>query len=264
MANCMNESENKIDQLVRDSGLISHFKTIAVLKENGWEVLVSPYYYDSISESIREVDLIAEKQFSSDPYGPSTQLNVQLFIECKYIKPDAVFWFDKLDRRKALASFEKEISRDIVDGMTRNRLSGDLDASQLHYFQNDLVAKLFRDNHPNKREQIFSGAMNQCLHSLINNRRTGKKPIFLPFKNKTSTASIVQYPILVCDNFGNLSRVDFDENLKFKTSQLFDKFIIETNYREDYFLIDVIDIKHTVDFLNTIESEAKTILNSHY
>ena len=254
----MAEEKNATNKLIEESGMITHVKTLSILRKNGWSVLVSPYYYDSISDSIRECDLIAEKQFElKDPFNSSVQVNIRLFVECKYIKQEVVFWFDKIDREKAISNFEKETGLTLAI-----RYSGDILPEKVHYLSQDLVAKLFSTN--SNREDVVYKAMNQCLHSQINYRRTGMKPIFNEFiKNPGASSHIVQYPVIVCENFENLIRVNFDEDSKITTEKLANHFVLETNYGEDYFLIDIVDLNYLEIFLGDFKTEAKELINSY-
>src|SRR3989344_2842552 len=102
--------KNTINKLIESSGILTHKKVIDILREQGWKLLISPYYYDNISNTVREIDIIAEKQFSSfSSYSrnSSVQVNVQLFIECKYIKQEIVLWFDNKDIDRAVLKMEK-------------------------------------------------------------------------------------------------------------------------------------------------------------
>ena len=49
--------EQKIKKLIEDSGIITHKKVIDVLRKQGWKLLISPYYYDNISNAVREIDI---------------------------------------------------------------------------------------------------------------------------------------------------------------------------------------------------------------
>lgn len=247
-----------ISNLIEESGMLPHLKTLDILRENDWSVLVSPYYHDTLSDSIRETDLIAEKQFlSADRYSQSSiQINLQLFIECKYIKHEVAFWFDKMDVNRAVEAMEQETKLKIVHGDTRN---GDILPSSLHQLKNDVVAKLFSTN--SNKEDVIYKAMNQCLHSQINYRRTGKKPIFKPFyKHRDVISHIIQYPVIVCDNFKNLLEAKVEKNSNFSVEKLTNHFVLETNYREDYYLIDLVDIDYLENFLKTLEEEARRVV----
>ena len=257
----MSVENQKIDKLIEESGIITHFKTSRTLRKNGWSVVVSPYYYDSISDSIRETDLVVEKQFySADTLRHSSvQINIQLFIECKYIKQEIVFWFDTINKNEAVRNLEKEADLDILHGDKR---SADIVPENFHHLKYDKVAKLFSTN--SSKEDVMYKAMNQCLHSQINYRKTGKKPISNKFMNSQSVFShIIQYPIIVCDNFSNLLEVKFDDENRTSTEKLENDFLLETNYREDYFLIDIVDINCLENFLKKIEEEAKLLVEAY-
>ena len=253
----MPKENKKLNILVEESGIITHFKATSILRKNNWPVLISPYYHDLISDSVRETDLIAEKQFNSDQRGPSVQVNIQFFMECKYIKQEVVFWFDKVDKEKAISSIEKETGL-----IMAYKTSGDITPEKFHYFNDDSVAKLFSTN--SNKEDIIYKAMNQSLHSQINYRRTGKKPILNPFNGRIGVLDkIVQYPVIVCENFDNILEVSFNEKGEYATKKLKNHFILETNYREDHFLIDIIDINHLEIFLKAFEDEAKSLVTAY-
>lgn len=256
----MNEENKKTSKLVEESGMITHFKTANILRKNNWSTLVSPYYHDSISDSIRETDLIAEKQFiSASIYDSSIQINIQFFIECKYIKQEIVFWFEEMDEEKAFSNLEQETGLSLA---TPEKGGGDIESKKFHYFNKTSVAKLFSTN--SNKEDVMYKAMNQSIHSQINYRRTGKKPIFNEFIDRQEIfTNIIQYPVIVCDNFDNLLEVKFNEKGEFSTEKLKDHFILETNYREDYFLIDIVDINYLETFLKNFEQEAKSLVSAY-
>lgn len=249
----------KIDTLVEESGMITHFKTTSKFRKNGWEVLVSPFYHDSISDTVREADLVVEKQFNSNinPFHSSTQVNVQLFVECKYIKHEIVFWFDNVDKNKSAQLVENETGLDLAI-----RRNGDSVPDKFHYLKEDSVVKLFSTN-ANKEDVIYK-ALNQCLHSQINFRKRGKMPVKIEFSgDREARGHIVQYPVIVCENFDKLMSVEFKEDGTFTTKQLKNHFMIETNYRDDYFLIDVVDINYLETFLSDLGTEASEIVSAH-
>jgi len=254
-------STTDIEKLINDSGIITHNKTLKILRDNEWSVLVSPYYYDSISESVRETDLVAEKQINSaSRHDSSQQINIQLFIECKYIKQEIIFWFDNIDKKKAVKSIEKETGLGIV--YNEGRHSGDLSIDKFSHLQNDDVAKLFSTN--TNREDVIYKAMNQCLHSQIYYRSTGKKPIANEFiRHSNSKSKIIQMPVIVCDNFEKLLRVNFDDDGSYTTDKIQNAFVLETNYRDEYFLIDIVDVNYLPQFLENVEAEMKSIMGAY-
>ncbi|MDP3996101.1 MAG: hypothetical protein Q8P86_00190 [bacterium] len=248
-----------LKKLVEDSGMITHYKTMKALEKRLWPFLVSPYYYDHIGENIREMDLIAERQFCSAdrPSHSTAQVNMQLFIECKYIKQEIVFLFNKINKSRAVSSLERESELVLAD-----KRSGDILPTDFHYIDNGgLVAKLFSAN-TNKEDVIYK-AISQCLHALLSYRSDIKKPIFHEFNGRSEVNSrIIQYPIIVCDNFEKLTRITFDEQIQFSVEKMDPAFLLEVDYRGDYFLIDVVDINYLATFLDKMEDEAGRIVKA--
>jgi len=258
----MSQIDPKIKTLIEDSGILLHNKATNILRKNEWAVLVSPYYQDTITDLVRETDLVAEKQINSSSDNisrhSSFQINVQLFIECKYIKQEIIFLFDKIDKNKAVESLEKETGLSIL----HNKSSADITTDSFIHLQNDDVAKLFSTN-TNKDDVIYK-AMNQCLHAQIYYRTKGKRSLMVPFNGRSESSSkVIQRPVIVCDNFEKLFKVDIKDDGTYQSEELKNHFVLETNYRDDYFLIDIVDINYLEKFLLDIQNETKRIMNAH-
>lgn len=261
--------KEKIKKLVENSGIITHHKVINSLRKKDWDVLISPYYYDNISNRISEIDVIAEKQFNSCPNGfsPSVQINVQLFLECKYIKQEILFWFDSKDKDSAASKIENDTGLTIL----HNRMSADILPEKFHYLKSDKVAKLFSSNA--NRDDIIYKAMSQSLNAKIYYDQWLNKPIIKEFvssdKNKTK---ILKYPIIVCDNFGKLIEIELHGD-KYEHKEIKDHFQLELNYtyldksrtraKTDYFLIDIVDFNYIDSFLNEMEKEANALIDPY-
>lgn len=261
------ENKTSTEKLIEESGMITHHKVIETLRNQGWSVLIAPYYYDNIANSIREIDVVAEKQFNSSSRGieSSVQVNVQLFIECKYIKQEIVFWFDEKDVTGALAKLERDTDLRILHE-NNGRYQGDILHDKFHYLSNEKVAKLFSTN-ANKEDVVYK-AMTQCLNSKIYYEQWFNKPISLGFSEWTKDTSIVRYPLVICDNFDNFLRVDFT-NGEYSYEKMKDHFQLEINYTyldrlktqtiAETFLIDIVDFKNMTSFLTTLENEVQSI-----
>jgi len=258
------KQKKDIDNLIEQSGIITHHKVIEILINDGWDVLISPYYYDNINNTVREIDIIAEKQCNSSSFRDSSgQVNIQLFIECKYINNEIVFWFDNKDVDRAVEKFQKETSLKVLHRCS----SADILTSDLHYLENSKVAKLFSAN--KNKEDIIYKAFTQCLNSKIYYDQWQNHPIFKQFNQNQSTCTkILKYPIIVCDNFKNFKRIIFEDN-EHKTEQIDSNFQLEINYTyldkdkkstiNDNFLIDVVNFDGLSSFLEGIHAEAKKI-----
>lgn len=262
--------EQKIKNLIENSGIITHKKVIDVLREQEWELLISPYYYDNISNAVREIDIIAEKQFTiNDNWSQSTvQINVQLFIECKYIKQEIVFWFDNKDIDKAVLKMEKNSGLEIL----HKKHEADITIDKFHYLTNDKVAKLFSTNANN--DDVIYKAITQCLNAQIYYDQWYNHPMhFSFFKHSKVDTKILKFPVVICDNFDNLVKVDFDEKNKnlYQTDAISDSFQVETNYtfldksqqaKTEYFLIDVLKLDNISTFLEKLAEEIKAVMQS--
>lgn len=261
--------DKKTQSLIENSGMITHLKVINYLRAKGWTVVISPYYYDGIADSVREIDIVAERQFNSAGLAnhSSVQINVQLFIECKYIKQEILLWFDQTDKDKAVEAMEKATGLRLAV-----RQSGDIVPASFHYYQAQRVAKLFSTN--SGKEDLIYKALSQSLRALVYYKQWAPGPIRHNFNGSRETIShIVKYPVIVCDNFANLKELVVDTNTgTFSVKKLESPFLLETNYVyfnkfktttiDDYFWIDFLDADHLEPFLKILKSEAEAILDA--
>ncbi|MFN7835128.1 MAG: hypothetical protein ACK5NY_04970 [Burkholderiaceae bacterium] len=52
---------SEITDLIKSSGNNFHAKVARWFADNGWHVVISPYYMDQTQSKAREIDLVAEK-----------------------------------------------------------------------------------------------------------------------------------------------------------------------------------------------------------
>lgn len=249
---------DKIKKIIEESGNNLHYQVVDCLRSKGWYVIVSPYYTDNFSEKPREIDIIAEKNFLIGNAFNNTfmgTINVQLFIECKYIKEDTVFWFDKKDNEKALA---------VVLSTTplENPQSWSM-TEKHHYLKNSLVAKLFASNQNRGQSQdgeVFYKAITQSLNGKISNERSGTflPKIFNGLRNDKIQA-FLKYPVIVCNSFDKLYKNDvtqknepskINENFQFETQYAY--FDLGKNQKNEFFLIDITCIELLDDYLKML------------
>lgn len=243
-------------EIIKGSGNNFHCKVLKYLQEKEWNVLISPYYNDNISNKPREIDLIAEKEFDVYKFSwPAGKIKIRLFIECKFIPSVNVLWFHKKDNKKAEELIKNTIrARDI-----------NIYTNKHHYFsEKNEVAKLFAASPSKETEnEAFYKAINQSINSMIYYR----DDLSLADMSKHYKV-IFNYPIIACNNFDRLYRVNIgevDEPVKID-----DNFLLEVNYAyinkannhdNEYFLIDVIDFEKIDSFLECIEQDVKFINN---
>lgn len=247
----------EVKDIIEKSGNTFHCKVLKFFKDQGWSVLISPYYNDNTSGKPREIDLIAEKAFKfQDSFGQFMgNVNVKLFIECKYISQKTVFWFHGKDREKAENLVERTSPCRKDDPYTKEH----------HYLcGDDHVAKLFADEKAKAADnEIFYKALNQSLNALIYYR--GDKNSIIPVREsrKSYTKYTLNYPIIVCNSFDNLYRVNIetdDDPLNIN-----ENFQLEINYAymgqsgidsNEYFLIDIVKFELINNLLDTIKKDA--------
>lgn len=263
--------DEKIKNLVERSGIITHYKTIDILRKKDWKAVVAPYYYDNVAGSVKEVDIIAEKMISCVAQYPDeskVQIVIQLFLECKYVDQEIIFWFDDIDKNKAVSKLESETGLNI---RYDNKTSGDIGSEKFHYLIDKKSVKLFSAN-VNKADVIYK-AINQVLNA--QNYWNNSSPLLCPFSNYNNGyfKKIIKYPVIVCDNFTKLIEVELQNNGKYSTKKIDNKFLIETNYicsnegvskiQNSYSLIDVVNLNYLGIFLNEIENEVTSLLDPY-
>lgn len=249
----------EVKSIIDESGNSFHCKVVNYFEQKGWHTLISPYYLDGSSNKSREIDLIAEKYWECyDKLGRVCgTINIKLFIECKYIPQTNVFWFSDKD---------KESTMDWL--VTNTTMKKDIRYTEEHHYlaSNPKVAKLFASkNKKNVENEVIYKALNQSLNSMVYLRNKGS---VIPEKqNRNNTIlKTIEMPVIVCNSFEKFHRVDIsDSNIP---KPIGNNFQLEVNYayldqekkdRNEFFLIDIIDINKADDFLNQIDSDMKVI-----
>ncbi len=242
--------------IVEKSGNSFHCKVLQHIKTQGWTVLVSPYYNDNSSGKPREIDLIAEKAFNlQDRFSRFCgNVNVRLFIECKYIPQKTVFWFHDRDAEKSIALVEQ----------TSPCRRDNIYTKEHHYLADDRVAKLFADEKSKGVEnEVFYKALNQSLNGLIYYRNKNSI-IHIPANRQNYTKYVLCYPVIACNSFNSLYGVSIDTDDD--PVRLNDNFQLEVNYAytsqqgadaNEFFLIDIVDFTRLDEFLETIKKDAE-------
>lgn len=253
---------DKVEEIIKKSGNTFHYKVINFLRDKGWEVIVSPYYSDNVTGKTREIDIIAENAFDVKHFGNWLgTLNVQLFIECKCVPQESVFWFDEKNTEKAIERIMKDTS------LEHPRKNSSIEKH--HYYIAEKVAKLFSSNPSREFENdpIYK-ALNQSLSAMIYYRNLSS--IITPQKDKPmNILETVRYPIIVLNSFDKIYGVaPFNE----KPYKINDTFLLEVNYaylnenkrsKKECFLIDVISFDKFETFLEEKlkKSDVSTICN---
>jgi len=246
----------EITELILTSGNNFHAKVARWLTENGWHVVVSPYYMDQTQSKAREIDLVAEKPWPlKDAFGHVVDdIAVRLFIECKYIASDSVFWFADKDRDSALELV-------CANGLFRANNSY---TEKHHYLSKSRrVAKLFSTSNSKVPEnEPFYKALNQALNAMVSMRG---QPVTIPSLRKSQRypKAIIEFPVVVCSSFDRIYSVDFCSDSQPEPIQ--DNFQLEVRYayidrhesqRNDYFLLDFVAFDKLNEFAKAIDEDA--------
>ena len=246
----------EINDLIAGSGNTFHAAVARWFTKNGWNVVVSPYYLDQSQGKAREIDLFAEKLWPTNyTFGRSKgDVAVRLFIECKFIASDAVFWFVDKD---------KEAARTLVCA-THPFLPNNSYTSEHHYLsQSPRVAKLFASAGGKASEnEPFYKALNQSLNALVTMRGRSLK-ITDQRKRAVTPVTVLECPVVVCSSFERLFSVDFlNESSPVRIA---DNFQLEVQYayvdakgtpRDDYFLLDFVERDRLEEFCKAVDASA--------
>lgn len=247
----MSGEKSVADEIIERSGNSFHSRVVNKLRELGWGVLVSPHYSDNFTDKPRELDIIAEKKFDVNEFHDWLgTLDTCLFVECKYINEDIVFWFEEKDKERAT----KRIMGDT--GLDDPRRSTEI--TKHHYYKNTSVAKLWASS--SKRgegNETIDKAINQVLNGAIYYRNSGDLKIT---PNKSGYVDRVLervfYPFIVVNSFEKFHATQM--NGDGTSVPIVEPFAIEINYAytnkdrngvNEYFLIDVVNLDKLSEFL---------------
>ncbi|MBI3420734.1 MAG: hypothetical protein HY006_01600 [Candidatus Sungbacteria bacterium] len=260
----LNKKLNPVQEIIEKSGNSFHSRVVNLLHTQNWTVLVSPFYSDNFTDKPREIDIIAERKFDvKDDWGKWLgTVNVQLFIECKYIINDTiVFWFDAKDKERAAERAMKDTG---VSPSERH-----IKLLEFHHFSDATVAKLFASSkRPGEEYDVMNKAINQNLNALVYYRN--KHNLFPQDQNmRERVLHTIPYPIIVCNSFDNFVRVDMADESN-APQPILEPFELEVNYayidkdrngHNEYFLLDVVSIDKLAEFLLGLEkTDIKTLI----
>lgn len=246
----------EIEDLIAGSGNTFHAVVARWFIENGWHVVVSPYYLDQSQGKAREIDLIAEKLWrTTDSFGrPKDYVAVRLFVECKFIATDAVFWFADKNREAAQA---------LVCATHPFRPNNSY-TSEHHYLAHSTrVAKLFATAGSKTSEnEPFYKALNQSLNALVSMRG---RPLNIKDQKKreVTPVTVLECPVVVCSSFERLYCVDFLRDSS--PVPIANNFQLEVQYayvdagsrpRDDYFLLDFVERSRLEEFCKAVDASA--------
>jgi len=253
--------KNSVEEIVKKSGNSFHYQVVNFLRSYGWTVSISPYYNDNLTDKPREIDIIAERGFDAQIFGQSKgTVNVKLFIECKYINTDIVFWFDSVNK--------ESLVKRMMDDTGLQSPSTNVMINEHRFMAVNSVAKLFASKVDKLQEnEIIYKALNQSLNAMVYYKNSST---IIP-KNASRVQKILKtlnYPVIICNDFSRLHKVDFGTEDQPQT--ITDNFQLEVNYAyfnkdkmniSEYFIIDVVSFEKLKDFLSEIENKEVKVVS---
>jgi len=251
----------EVVEFTRSTASNFHSKVVKTFRAKGWHTRVSPYYLDGATNRAREIDLIAERFWN--PFGLpgklSLRLHTKLFVECKYVSENTVFWFDEKDSAAA--------RRWLVENTPLPNPDNAYTARHHYVAGEPMVAKLFETKARSTEREYMYKALNQALHSMVYLRRKGS---IIPAERLDHRPSfVVEYPVIVVNSFEKFFRVNMG-NLN-EVTPIDANFLLEVNYafldaskkdRNEYFLIDVVSLDRIDAFFEGLGSDVEAMTPS--
>lgn len=255
MVNTNKDKYTQISDIIMNSWHTFHVEVVSFLKDNWWNTLISPYYNDSRTNKAREIDIIAQKDFVFTIFEWTYKIRVELFVECKYNKNLTLFWFDDINYESAIS---------LITNMNKIEKTNTYH-DKSHYISSDKkVAKLYASSKDKDIEnEPFFKWINQVLNWFLYYRNDYKYGIF------DEPDIIMKLPIIICNNFDNVFRIDiWSKQAASKIILPFFSIEVDYNYiahdntpKNEYFLIDIIDFKNFNMFIKSLnDMEFKSIL----
>jgi hypothetical protein len=247
---------NTVTQLIEGSGNNFHAKVARWFRDNGWHTIVSPYYMDQTQSKARELDLVAEKLWPI--YDASRSVGdvvLRLFVECKFVATEAVFWF---------APKNTDAAKGLICSLGPFRADNGLTSSHHYLAKSPNVAKLFASSNAKAPEnEPFYKALNQALNATVAMRSQSPSHPSLDGRRQGKVITL-DYPVVVCSSFSDLYAVDFFAQSE--PTSIHDNFQLEVQYafldrdgkqRNDYFLLDFVEFGQLANYVSDISKGAE-------
>jgi len=254
----LNNIPREVFDLIESNGNNFHTKVARWFTNNGWHVVVSPYYMDQTQGKAREIDLVVEKLWPvMNDFGRGRGYIVtRLFVECKYIPSYSVFWFSDRDYEATKQLICKDVPR----------IASNTYIDKHHYLRNSpRVAKLFASSKKSPENDLFYKALNQALNAMISMR---SHPTSTPQAKgyPAPLLKLLNFPVVVCNSFEKIFSADFQSNSPPQSLQK--NFQLEVLYayidarqqpQNEYFLLDFVEFDQLDDFHTAISKDVNIL-----
>jgi hypothetical protein len=242
----MSSEPESVESITKYSGHELHLRVASILEIEGWNVAVSPYYIDDLSDKPREIDIVARKRFSYISQSDNEEKGFYLLlgIDCKYITQNAVIWGreNKLEAGAILTNVDGWHSNLTKEGRSWSRYS--------KYFN---VGRL-----------ISEGNGSQALQGGILQAVKGTLDAF-----NSNIAATIFYPAVVYKLKGgvNIFSIGDGKTGVAAPKALEDDWIYHVDYAfvqngkrlQKNFYVDLVSENKFIDFLHKLNDEGKKV-----
>jgi len=180
---------------------------------------------------------------------------VRLFVECKFVASEAVFWF---------APKNTDAATELVCSLGPFRADNGLTSKHHYVAKSPNVAKLFASSNAKAQEnEPFYKALNQALNAMVAMRSQSPSHPSLVGRQQEEVVTL-DYPVVVCSSFTDLYAVDFFAQSE--PTSIHENFQLEVQYafldregkqRNDYFLLDFVAFDKLANYMSDISEGAE-------
>jgi len=268
--------KSELKETIKNSGNNLHLEIVETLKDKGWDIDISAYYCDDITNKPREIDIVAKKRIpifkdKNPEIIKKYNFPIFLFLECKNFQNQIAF-------RVVDSLFD--ISKSAINSQTKNfNIEQILNETELknkhHYLVNKKVAKLYDVPYKSlKKKKIDERLDGQIFESIT---QPIKSLIF--FTREGDISKGVFYPVVIYRGIPgfyiiekgkntdrNLDKLKPVKNLIFGLKYSYREIIggvAGAFYRTSNFLIDFVHQNEFEKFLQSIEENEITEIKKY-
>lgn len=240
--------DENLKKAIATSGNNLHLKAVQIIKETvkkgslAWDIKISSYYCDEITDKPREIDIIATMGVYAQGF------DIHLFIECKHFTEQVAFRTFPVDTKEIKKTIltkgvdEKELDWNSIFSRRRH-----------HFLTSDKIGKLY----DTKSQKDIFDAITQPIKSFIFFERTFSRPfiayLIVVFEGIDGIYQIEGNDISKPDSWPCDKRALMSANYSYKD-------LIKLIFHRPNFTIDFIHIDELKNFIEeTVIPEATVI-----
>lgn len=238
--------------LIKKSGNNLHLEVADALKDKGWDVELSSYYYDDTTDKPREIDIVANRNEGVGSEAKGSQggkvidtFNVSLYIECKYFTKDVAFRMWPIGEQEQDAALH-------LNKITKGKFITFMNNNSSHHNSYYRSIKNVGKLHDTENEKSVFDALTQPIKSLIFSKDDDGtiNKIYIPVVVYTGIDGI--YPIQGQDQ--NLDKLQPFEYLSYGLNYAYRS--AHTGFlKREFFIVDFVHENLLSKYLIKIEKD---------